>query len=287
MRKLKNLAMKNIAVTVVSAGLLASGAAMAQQQASMPAPPNVNSAAAQQASVAATTWQAKTVDVPSGTKVLLELRSAVNTKTAKAGDGVYLSSSFPVVVDGQVAIPAGVYVQGVIDEVTRPGRMKGRAAVRMHFSSIIFPNGSVVSIPGVVNSLPGSDSAKVQQEGQIQQSSGKGKDAATVAEGTIGGAGLGTIGGAVAGSPGAGAGYGALAGGAAGLLYTLFTRGDDVVLSSGQSLEMVLQRPLTITQANLTGPDVAGQASIVPSAQQPMAKPKSNVLCPLGGLGCS
>jgi len=52
-------------------------------------------------------------------------------------------------------------------------------------------------------------------------------------------------------------------------------------------LEMVLQRPLTITQANLTGPDVAGQAAIVPSAQQPMAKPKTNVLCPVGGLGCS
>jgi hypothetical protein len=50
---------------------------------------------------------------------------------------------------------------------------------------------------------------------------------------------------------------------------------------------MVLQRPMTISQANLVGPDVAGQAAIVPSAQQPMAKPKSNILCPLGSLGCS
>jgi len=217
----------------------------------------------------------------------LELRSAVNTKTAKPGDGVYLSSSFPVVVNGQVAIPAGVYVQGVIDQVTRPGRVKGRAAVRMHFSSMIFPNGSVVSIPGVVNSLPGSAGPQVQQEGEIQQASGKGKDAATVAQATIAGAGLGTIGGAVASDAAKGAGIGALGGGAAGLIYTLFTRGDEVVLSSGQGIEMVLQRPLTITQSNLTGPDVAGQASIVPSAQQPMAKPKANVLCPLGGLGCS
>jgi type IV secretion system protein VirB10 len=71
------------------------------------------------------------------------------------------------------------------------------------------------------------------------------------------------------------------------LLYTLFTRGDEVILGAGQSVEMVLQRPLTITQANLTGPDVAGQASIIPSAQRPMAKPKTNILCPAGGLGCS
>jgi len=289
MRKSTNLIVRNITVTAIAAGLLTAGAALAQQPAASPAPTpaNVNNGAAQQANVSASTWQAKTVEVPSGTKVLLELRSAVNTKTAKPGDGVYLSSSFPVVVNGQVAIPAGVYVQGVIDQVTRPGRVKGRAAVRMHFSSIIFPNGSVVSIPGVVNSLPGSAGPQVQQEGEIQQASGKGKDAATVAQTTIAGAGLGTIGGAVASDAAKGAGIGALGGGAAGLIYTLFTRGDDVVLSSGQGIEMVLQRPLTITQSNLMGPDVAGQASIVPSAQQPMAKPKTNVLCPLGGLGCS
>ena len=287
MRKSKNWLVRSVTVRTVAAGLLVSGVAMAQQPAAQQVPANVNNGAAQQANVAASTWQAKTVDVPEGTKVLLELRSAVNTKTAKPGDGVYLSSSFPVVVNGQVAIPAGVYVQGVIDQVTRPGNVKGRAAVRMHFSSIIFPNGSVVSIPGVVNSLPGSDGPKVQQEGEIQQASGKGKDAATVAQATIAGAGLGTIGGAVANDAAKGAGYGALAGGAAGLIYTLFTRGDEVVLNTGQGVEMVLQRPLTISQANLTGPDVAGQAAIVPSAQQPMAKPKANILCPLGSLGCS
>ncbi|HTX74854.1 MAG TPA: hypothetical protein VMD29_01525, partial [Terracidiphilus sp.] len=40
----------------------------------------------------------KTVTVPAGTKVLLQLRSAVNTKSARPGDGVYLASIFPVVV---------------------------------------------------------------------------------------------------------------------------------------------------------------------------------------------
>jgi hypothetical protein len=269
-------------IAAVAAGILVAASGAVAQQA-----PPANPAVAQQATVAASTWRTQSVDVPEGTKVLLELRSAVNTKTARAGDGVYLSSSFPVVVGGQVAIPAGVYVQGVIDQVTRPGRVKGKAAVRMHFTSIIFPNGTVVNIPGVVNSLPGSDGPKVGEEGSVQQASGKGKDAATVAGATVGGASLGTLGGAVAGSPGAGAGFGAAGGAAAGLLYTLFTRGEDVVLNAGQGVEMVLQRPLTITQANLTGPDVAGQAAIVPSAQQPMAKPKSNVLCPMGGLGCS
>jgi hypothetical protein len=279
--------LRSLPLAAFAAGLVAASVAMAQDSATQPTPPPANSSAVPSANAAVPASPTKSVEIPPGTKVLLELRSGVNTKTAKPGDGVYLSSSFPVVVDGHVAIPAGVYVQGVIDQVTRPGRVKGRAAVRMHFTSMIFPNGSVVAIPGVVNNLPGSDGPKVGDEGSIQQASNKGKDLGTIAQGTIEGASLGTIGGAVAGHPAAGAGYGALAGGAAGLIYTLFTRGDDVVLRTGEGVEMVLQRPLTITQANLIGPDVAGQTAIVPSAQQPMAKPKSNILCPLGGLGCS
>ena len=39
----------------------------------------------------------QTVTVPAGTKVLLSLKSAINTKTAQQGDGIYLISSFPVI----------------------------------------------------------------------------------------------------------------------------------------------------------------------------------------------
>src|SRR6201992_625368 len=66
----------------------------------------------------------KVYSVPEGTKVLLSLKSRVNTKTARPGDGVYLVSTFPVIVGSHVLIPPGVYVQGVVDKVERPGRMK-------------------------------------------------------------------------------------------------------------------------------------------------------------------
>src|SRR5271166_5233038 len=121
----------------------------------------------------------KTYTVPAGTKVLLQLRSALNTKSAKAGDGVYLASTFPVVVGTRVMIPAGVYVQGVVDRVIRAGRVKGKAQLDMHFTSIIFPNGSVVEIPGLVNSLPGArqQSVKDDGEGTIEQAPDKGRHA--------------------------------------------------------------------------------------------------------------
>jgi hypothetical protein len=252
--------------TLLATGLLATGlltfvgASIAQQPPAQE--PELAAAPAQQAS------ETQPIEVPAGTKVLLSLRSAIHTKTAKPGDGVYLSSNFPVVVENRVVIPTGVYVQGVIDEVVRPGRVKGRAAVRMHFTSMIFPNGTVVNIPGVVSGLPGSAGPQVEKEGEIQQSSGKGKDAGTVARTTISGATLGTIGGAVAGSPGMGAGIGAMGGAAVGLVSMLFSHGEDVVLNIGQGVEMVLQRPLTITEANLSGSHFVGNAAAFPSLRR-------------------
>jgi len=105
----------------------------------------------------------KTYTVPAGTKVLLQLRSSVNTKSARPGDGVYLSSTFPVVVGNRVLIPACVFVQGVVDRVARAGHVKGKAQLDMHFTSMIFPNGSVVEIPGVVNGLPGASKQQVKK----------------------------------------------------------------------------------------------------------------------------
>lgn len=223
--------------------------------------------------------------VPAGTKVLLALRSGIDTRSAQPGDGVYLSSTFPVVVGNRVAIPAGVYVQGVVDRVKRAGRIKGRAQVSMHFTTMIFPGGAVVQIPGALDNLPGNTGARVKDaEGDVQQNGSKGKDAGTIARGAETGATVGAIGGAIGGSPLAGAGYGAIAGGVSGLIYTLFTRGNDIDLEQGQSVEMVLQRPLTLTAFDLApGPPAALQ----PSAQAPLYKPvRSHLLCPPGSLGC-
>src|ERR1700747_3569720 len=66
----------------------------------------------------------KTITVPAGQKLLVQLKSGINTKTAKVGDGVYMCTSFPVSIDNVMAIPAGTYVQGVIDNVKRSGRVK-------------------------------------------------------------------------------------------------------------------------------------------------------------------
>ena len=234
----------------------------------------------------------KTYTVPAGTKILLELRSAINTKSAKAGDGVYLSSTFPVAVGNRVMIPAGVYVQGVIDRVARGGRIKGQAQLDMHFTSIIFPNGSVVEIPGAVDSMPGAKNQTVKDDGEgtIQQNGNKGRDAGQVAEIALPtGAGVGTIGGAASGHPIEGGLTGLGAGLATVGIVSLFTRNADVDIPRGTQVEMVLQRPLELEEENLAGVGQPGTTpALVPAAGQP--KPITNhhprIVCPAGSLGC-
>ena len=188
--------------------------------------------------------------VPAGTKVPLVLKHAVSTKSARPGDGVYLETTFPVTQNDRIVIPAGTYVQGQITAVKRSGRVKGRAELLLHFTTLIFPNGYTVTLPGALESVPGSEDKTVKDdEGTIQAEGSKGRDVGTA----VGMAATGAVIGGLAGG-GKGAGIGAGAGGAAGILIGLLSRGNEVRLESGTAVEMVLQRPLELEERRLDKP---------------------------------
>jgi len=182
------------------------------------------------------------VTVPAGTEVLLQLKSTIDTKNAQVGDGVYCQTAFPVTVDNVIAIPGGTYVKGEIVKVERPGRVKGRAQVLFRFTSMIFPNGYTVDLPGTIHHDSGAANARVDDEGKITADSQKGKDAVTVLKGT----GIGAAGGSLATGTRAGALGGAGVGAAAGLAMVLLTRGQDLRIEAGTSLKMLTQIPLTV-----------------------------------------
>ena len=103
----------------------------------------------------ASTADANQLTIPSGTKVPLSLKQSISTKNAREGDAVYAVTTFPVVINDRIVIPAGTYVQGRISNVKRGGRIKGRAEVLMHFSTLIYPSGYTVVLPGAVENVPG------------------------------------------------------------------------------------------------------------------------------------
>lgn len=206
------------------------------------------------------------VSLPSGTKVLMVLKNSISSRNAKPGNGVYLETTFPVVAGGHVVIPAGTFVQGVVDKVRRSGRVKGRAEVLLHFTSLIYPNGYMVTLPGSLESTDSSDRQKVaDDEGTVQAPGTKGKDAATVGQTTAAGTAIG------AGAGGwKGAGIGGLAGAAVGLGAILLSRGEEVRIESGTSVEMVLQRPVKIDLARVQAAD----GGLGPSTDQDRKLPR-------------
>lgn len=87
--------------------------------------------------------------LPAGTKIELAVTSPVWARTAKPGDTLYTQTDFPVIVEKAVAIPAGTYIQGTIQSITRPSRFKSRAEIQVLLTTLIFGNGYVAQLPSL------------------------------------------------------------------------------------------------------------------------------------------
>ncbi len=213
--------------------------------------PQTDNTAASSASPVTTTSTAAPSDpnaltIPAGTKIPLSLKQAISTRSAREGDAVYAETAFPFVIADRVIIPAGSYIQGKISHVERGGRVKGRAEILMHFTSMIYPSGYTVMLPGSVENTPGADNSSVKDaEGTIQQDKDTGKKIEQAAKGGV----YGASGGALAGGLSSGlngARIGAAAGAAAAVGWVLLKRGSDVKLDVGTSIEMEIQRPVVV-----------------------------------------
>jgi type IV secretion system protein VirB10 len=196
---------------------------------------------------------------------------------------VYLETVFPVVENNRVAIPEHTRVMGVMADERRPGRMKGRAQMRLRFTHLIFPDDHELSIVGNLQSLPGSSKNRsVDHEGTIEPVDQIDADVYTMAKAT----GVGVLGGALSHSGHAGLGYGALIGGGLGLAKVLFTRGDEISLPVGTRVEMVLQHSLIVPEYLSARNDLGDMANARPfipkeqhARQLPDHQPPDNMRC--------
>lgn len=196
--------------------------------------------------------------VDAGTHLLLTMINSVSTKQAAPGDRIYLETAFPVLVAGKIVIPQGSWVTGTITEVRKPGRVKGRGGLQVHFDSLTLPNGTSRSFRSDLGALDARDNQTLKREqSKITSPGGKKEDTGTVVGQTTAGTVIGSGIGAAAGNVGRGAGIGAGAGAAAGLIGVLMSRGPDATLSKGSTVEMVLDRPLSFEGSDLTSQNAA------------------------------
>jgi hypothetical protein len=166
------------------------------------------------------------VTIPAGTTLRLELQSAVGSDTSRVEQPVSAALRAPVTIDGQVVLPAGSAVMGVVTDVERSGRVKGRARVAYRFNSVRAGGEKYdIETSSIAHLAPATKRA----------------DATKIAIGAGAGAAVGAILGG-----GDGAAKGAAVGGAGGTGVVLATRGKEIHMGPGADVTTKLTAPLTV-----------------------------------------
>lgn len=104
--------------------------------------PSVNAAPTQPGvATTANTTNLAPLLVPAGTALNIRLNQHISVKTSHAGDRFSGSVVNPVMVNGNVAIPDGSRVTGVVTDAHRRGHFKGRSILQLRLTSLDLQNG--------------------------------------------------------------------------------------------------------------------------------------------------
>jgi hypothetical protein len=184
------------------------------------------------------------VEIPKGAHLLLRMVNSINTHTAQEGDYVYLRTASPILADGRIVVPVESYVQGIVSRSRQSGRIKGRAELSIRLETLTLPAGNAYRIAPRLASVESHDTGQRvdHREDDIKQGGTKEHDAGQIAILAGSGAAIGGL----ADRSWKGAGIGAGVGSAVGLAKVLFTRGSQVELRQGTTLDVVFDRPVTL-----------------------------------------
>jgi len=181
--------------------------------------------------------------VQNGTHFLVRLDQEMNTGKDKVNKKFEVKTLEPLETSSGYVLPIGARIQGHISRI-EPGGLTGHARIWLTFDDIDTRRGTL-PIVAEVSSVPGEFSVRSgeSKEGDIEARTGKGTQ---VLEATAAGAAMGTAAGAAAHNSKAAA-VGAAAGGAAAFLASSGI-GQEIDLPKGTKLELVLDRPLYLSQ---------------------------------------
>jgi hypothetical protein len=164
------------------------------------------------------------ITLPAGAVLQATLETAVGSDVSKVETPVTARVANDVEIDGQTVIPAGAELSGSIVDVSRPGKVSGRAAVAFRFDRLIAGN-SAYDIRTETVSRRARNSTK--------------EDALKIGLPAVGGA---IVGGIIGG--GKGAAIGGATGAGAGTAVVMTTRGDNVHLPAGTAVRVEIVEPL-------------------------------------------
>jgi hypothetical protein len=180
--------------------------------------------------------------LPEGTRITLQLNNHLSTKANSEGDSFDAVVMITVYLGDRMAIPKGSEVAGSISRIVRPGRFKGKAVMNLLFQTISIPGRGKMPISATLVNVDPEGNAGIGSEGSVTGEGSTGSDIAKVITPGIVGAGIGTLAGG-----GKGAGIGAGVGTAIGLATVFSSRGKDIEVRRGSTLDISLDRPLVLS----------------------------------------
>jgi hypothetical protein len=185
-------------------------------------------------------------DLPVGTRISVQLISTLSSSADRPGDTFTAKVEDPIFAQGSEVVPAGSTLRGHVTFVKPPGRVKGKAEMRLVADAIVLQDGREYTFAGQLTDDAGSSVKVNGNEGTIE---GQGKSTKQAAKEAGIGAAAGAGGGVLA-AGGTGALYGAGIGAVAGLIHSLAKHHKDVVLQSGTEMMFVLTSPGKIAKAS-------------------------------------
>jgi hypothetical protein len=169
---------------------------------------------------------ASDVTLPAGTGLAIRINQRIDVKHAQPGQRFTGELAESVTRDGNVLLPRGTDVRGVVDAAHRRGHFKGRSILSLRLTSLTY----------------GGRTYPLETANFVASKKGKGKRTAGFIGGT---AGVGMLVGGVA-SGGVGLLAGGLAGGGLGTLLAGATGNRDIVIPAESTVRFRLADDLTV-----------------------------------------
>jgi hypothetical protein len=183
-----------------------------------------------------------TMTIAAGTTLDARLTTLLSTKTSQNGDPFTARTMDPVFSGGEEVVPAGSTIEGHVTFVKEPGRVKGKAEMRLVADKIVTPGDMEFSLTAGLENAQGAEGAKVKGEEGTIQGPGKSTKGTVVESGVDAGIGAGV--GAIA-AGGKGSLYGLGIGAVTGIVKNLAKKHKDLVLPPGTELTFVVSRTTT------------------------------------------
>jgi hypothetical protein len=173
------------------------------------------------------------VTIPEGTTVEVSLQDTIGTQENSSGDMFTTETTEPIMVDGNVIVPAGSTIRGTLTEVVEPEKETEDATMTLTFNTVVMPDGEEYSFD--------THSVTLKTESDTRG------DVEKVAAGTLAGAVIGAI---AKGEDGAK--FGAIVGAATGGAIVLATQENRIKLEPGQKFLIQTKAAVEVPEPQTT-----------------------------------